>query len=185
MNGHGLRLLVPLAIVFALLVPDRAMAQRVYLGAGLGPAIRMDDAPNQFRFELEVGAYFDRRPTGFFLAFSPAQSYGAGVGIWTFPLRLGGMFDVYRSNDFTFQLGPTGTVGFALSDRFDTNGWLHGWFHMSVAFMLRFLLMDEKLAIFVRPVEFEFFVGDAGDDGGRWNHDAIRYVLTAGIHYHF
>ena len=184
MGSNILRFSAALTFVLAVSAPAAAEAQGAYIGGGVGPAVQIDDAPTQFRIELEIGYYFTGRPRGFFLAFSPAQSYGRGWGIFTFPLRLGAMFDLHRSRDFTFQLGPTGTVGFALSNWFDNRRDLDAWFHLSVSFGLRFLVLNERLAIFIRPVEFEFFVGDAYYTDG-WDREAIRYVAVAGIHYHF
>lgn len=171
-----------LGVVLCCIVPARASAQGAYVGIGVGPAVRIDDFPNQFRVEQEIGYYVSNRPRGFFLAFAPSQSWGAGWWILSFPLRLGGMFDLHRSRDFTFQLGPTGTIGFAVSDQFDTPRTDPDlWFQLSVGVALRFLVLRERLAFYLRPLDFVFSIGDSYS----WGHEAIRYVLAAGIQYHF
>ncbi|HJL16314.1 MAG TPA: hypothetical protein RMH99_11695 [Sandaracinaceae bacterium LLY-WYZ-13_1] len=170
-----------LAVALGVLTPNEASAQGGFFGAGVGPAIRIDDAPNQFRLELEIGYYVEGRPRGFFLSFAPAQSYGADWWILTFPLRLGGVFDIVRNRDFTFQIGPTGTVGFAVSDRFDSPRDPDPWFHFSFGLALRFLVLQEKLAFYLRPVDFEFFIGDTNPFG----NEMIRYVLVGGVQFYF
>jgi hypothetical protein len=171
-----------LAIALGALAPSAASAQGAYVGIGLGPAVRIDDFPNQFRVEQEIGIYVSGEPRGFFLSFAPSQSWGAGWWILSFPLRLGGMFDIHRGRDFTFQLGPTGTVGFAVSDQFDTpRNDADPWFQLSFGAALRFLFLRETLAFYVRPLDFVFSISDTG----RYGNEAIRYVLAAGIQYYF
>jgi len=170
-----------LVAVLCAAIPSTAAAQSVYVGAGVGPAVNMDDWPNQVRIELEIGAYFGGGPRGFFLSFAPAQSWGNDWWVLVFPLRLGAMFDIFRNADVSVQLGPTGAVGLALSDQFNTGDRPDLWFHFSVAFMLRILLMNDRLAIYLRPVGFEFAIGDTG----RYGNEAIRYLAGAGINYYF
>jgi len=169
-----------IVIALSVALPSAAAAQSAYVGVGAGPAVRMDDWPTQGRVEQEIGVFFNRRPTGFYLGFAPSQSWGNDWWILTFPLRLGGLAQIYESRDLTFALGGTGTVGFALSDQFDTRDDPDPWFHFSFAFILR-LMFGSNFAIYLRPVGFEFAFGDTG----RFGNEAIRYVAAGGIQYFF
>lgn len=174
-------LLAALCAIGLSLAPSTASAQSMYLGVGIGPAIRLDDWPNQFRIEEEIGWYFGDGPRGFYLGFSPSQSFGAGFWVLVFPLRLGGMFDIFHNSDVTFQLGPTGSLGVAASNTFDVPGRdADAWFHLSFAFMLRLLVADERVALYVQPVGLEFAIGDSFYFG----NEAIRYVLVGGAQFY-
>ncbi|HEY8426764.1 MAG TPA: hypothetical protein VIL20_00255 [Sandaracinaceae bacterium] len=177
-----------LATAFALAVlggPAVASAQGgLYVGGGLGPAVRIDDLPTQIRLEQEVGYYVEGRPAGFFVGFAPSQSFGADYWLLTFAPRFGYMFELYRTNDLSFQLGPTGTIpGIAVGNFFDGNRDADVYFHFSLSLGLRLLLDGGRIALYLRPVEFEFAFGNGhppwGDDSG------IRYVLQGGVHFHF
>lgn len=146
------------------------------MGVGVGPAVRLDDWPTQFRFEFDVGYYFENRPEGFFLAFSPAASFAENFYVFTFPLRLGYMFTIYRGRDVSFQLGPTGTLGLAVTGLIDPSTDPVAWFHFSLAFGARVLLADDTVAIYLRPLDFEFAFTDGAD--------AIRYLLVGGVQVH-
>lgn len=175
-----------LASLLALLVwsaaPTEAEAQG-YFGVGVGPALRIDDWPNQVHIEAELGYYFSGRANGFFIAFAPTQSWGDEFWVLRFPFRLGGMINIVRQRDFTFQLGPTGTIGFAASDHFDNRRDPDPWFHLSIAFMLRFLVANERIAFYIKPAELEFAIGDTG--GGWYGNEAVRYILTGGAQFYF
>ena len=175
-----------LASLLALLVwsaaPTEAEAQG-YFGVGVGPALRIDDWPNQVHIEAELGYYFSGRANGFFIAFAPTQSWGQDFWVLRFPFRLGGMINIVRQRDFTFQLGPTGTIGFAASDHFDNGRDPDPWFHLSIAFMLRFLVANERIAFYIKPAELEFAIGDTG--GGWYGNEAVRYILTGGAQFYF
>ncbi len=163
--------------------PSRAAAQvSPYVGIGLGPAIRIDDWPNQVRVEQEIGITFGGRD-GFLLAFAPYQSWGSDFWVLAFPVRLGGIFSVYHSRDFRFQIGGSGTLGFAISDEFDSRTDPDPWFHFSVGLLLRAIVLQDKLAFYIRPVTFEFGFGDSNRAG--WGNEVIRYVAVGGVQYYF
>lgn len=167
-------LLIAALLAFA---PSTASAQGgFYLGVGIGPAVHMDDWPTQVRLEQEIGYYFDGRPRGFFIAFAPSQSFANEMWILTFAPRFGYMFNVYENRDLTFQLGPAGTIpGIAVAGCFEDRCRTDALFHFSFSFLMRLLLANDRLAIYVRPVEFEFAFGD---------YDAFRYVLEGGVQFH-
>ncbi len=173
-----------LAIVLAAMAPAPAAAQGgFYVGAGVGPAVGIDDWPTQFRIEEEIGFYVDEQPSGFFFAFTPSQSFGADYWALTFAARFGYMLDIYRGRDIGFQLGPTVTVpGIGLGSFFDSMRDVDVYFHFSVALAVRLMLDSGKIAIYVRPVDFEFGFGDGhlpfSDDS------VARYVLVAGVQLH-
>jgi len=169
-----------LVVAISLALPSIAAAQSPYVGIGVGPAVRLDDWPTQVRVEQEIGVFFNREPTGFFLGFAPSQSWGSDWWILEFPVRLGGLVRIYDSRDVTFALGGTGTLGVAVSDQFDTRDDPDPWFLMSFAFVLR-LMFGRDFAIYLRPVGFEF----AFSDTGRYGNEAIRYVAVGGIQYFF
>lgn len=174
-----------LAVLTLSAAPSTAAADgTMYIGLGAGPAFNIDAWPTQLRTEFEIGYYFeDNPPGGFFLGFAPSASFFSNNWILVFPLRLGGMFTVVRNRNMAFQLGPTGTVGFAVTGCYDNDRCdAKPWFHFSIAFMMRILFADEKVAFYIRPVEFEFAFGD---DRRYWDDDAIRYVIAGGFQFHF
>lgn len=172
------------AIVLAAIAPASAAAQGgFYVGAGVGPAVGIDDWPTQLRVEEEIGFYVDEQPSGFFFAFTPSQSFGADYWALTFAARFGYMLDIYRGRDIGFQLGPTVTVpGIGLGSFFDSMRDVDVYFHFSVALAVRLLLDSGRIAVYVRPVDFEFGFGDGhlplSDDS------VARYVLVAGVQLH-
>jgi hypothetical protein len=144
-----------------------------YVGLGIGPAVHVQTWPTQFRVEEEIGYFFDGRPEGFFIAFTASQAFGGDFYTFVFAGRFGYFFNFYR-RDFTFQIGPVGAVpGFAMAPI--TNN-VNAHFHFALGLQARLLLMEEKLAIYVRPLEFEFGIGSL---------IGIRYVLTAGAQFAF
>ncbi len=173
------------ALFAALLIgPGDASAQAgFYVGGGLGPAVRVDDWPTQFRIEEEVGYFIEDRPSGFFLAFAPSQSFASDYWLLTFAPRFGWLFDLYRGRDVGFQLGPTVTIpGIAIGNFFGVDRDVDAYFHFAVSFAVRLLLDAGHVAVYLRPLEFEFGFGDGHlpftDDSG------TRYVLTVGVQYH-
>ncbi len=175
------RTLTACAVLATLALPNAAAAEGGYAGIGVGPAVHMDDWPTQVRVEQEIGYFVSGSPRGFYLAFAPSQSWGNDWWILVFPLRLGGIFDLYRGSDVSFQIGGTGTLGVAVSDQFNNSSDPDPWFHLSFGLVLRLLVMNDRLGIYVRPVEFEFGIGDTG----RFGNEGIRYVLAGGIQYFF
>ncbi|MGE0788272.1 MAG: hypothetical protein AB7S26_21545 [Sandaracinaceae bacterium] len=169
---------------FGMLAAAPASAQvSPYVGIGIGPAITIDDFPNQVRVEQEIGLTFGHRD-GFYLSFNPAQSWGNDFWMLVFPVGLGGTADLFHNRDVRFQIGGGGTVGVAISDRFDTPGTdPQIWFHLTVGGLVRLLVLDDRLAIYLRPVSFEFAIADRATFG--WGNEAIRYFLAGGIQYYF
>lgn len=156
-----------------------ASAQDVYVGVGLGPAVGIRAFPTQFRIEEEIGLTFGGEDhDGFFLSFAPAQSFDANSWALIFPLRFGATTSIFRTDDLTFQIGGMGELGFALA-RSGSYGPDAG-FHLGAGALLRVLLMENRLAIFLRPVGFEFTIGENGYNGG-W---ATRWVAALGVQYY-
>ena len=164
-----------------LAIPGAAAADGGYVGLGVGPAVRLDDWPTQFRVEEEIGYYIDGEPRGFYLSFAPSQSWGADWWVIVLPLRLGASFDLFHSDDVSFQVGPTGSLGLALSNVFSSSADPDVWFHLSFALMLRLVVMEDRLAFFLQPVGFEFALSDTV----RYGVEAIRFVGDFGVQYYF
>ena len=168
-------------IAAALAAPSAASAQGAYVGVGVGPAVRIDDWPTQIRVEQEIGFFVNRSPRGFYIAFAPSQSWGDDFWILVFPVRLGGVFDLFRGRDVAFQIGGTGTLGFGLSNPFNVRRDPDPWFHLSFGLILRVLFANERVGVYLRPVDFEFAIGDSPWYG----REAIRYVLAGGLQFFF
>jgi hypothetical protein len=167
------------SLLASLALPAAAEAQtRGFTGVGLGPAVRIDDAPTQVRFEGAIGASFDDE-MGFFIAFAPSASVGDDSWILVFPARFGFLFEIFDNGDVTLGLGPTGTAGFALAGFAPFNDAL-GYFHFSFAAQARLIVESLPIAFYVRPFEFEFAFG-----GNNVFDEWIRYVAAAGIEYFF
>lgn len=175
----------PFALVAVMLaslaLPSLAAAEGAYLGVGVGPAVHMDDWPTQVRVEQEIGYFVSGSPRGFYVAFAPSQSWGNDWWVLVFPVRLGGVFDLYRGSDVSFQLGGTGTLGVAITDQFGGGRDPDAWFHLSFGLLLRLMLLNDRLGIYLRPVEFEFGIGESG----AWGNEGIRYILCGGIQWFF
>ena len=169
-----------LSLTVSATAAEAAAQVEPYVGIGLGPAINIDDWPNQVLVEQEIGLTFGGK-SGFFLAFAPYQSWGNDFWVLAFRGRLGGVADLFRGRDVRFQLGGSGTVGVAASDFFDSGRDVDGWFHLSGGLLLRVLILDDRLAIYARPLTFEFAIGDSG----RFGNEAVRYVAVGGIQYYF
>lgn len=171
-----------MAVAVASFAADASAQVSPYVGIGLGPAVGIDNMPNQVRVEQEIGLTFGGRD-GFFLAFAPYQSWGADFWVLDFDARLGGTADIFHNNDVRFQIGGAGTVGVAISDFFNSGRDTDVWFHFSGGLLLRLLVMSDRLAIYLRPVTFEFFIGESNIPG--WGNEAIRYVAVGGVQYYF
>ena len=182
---HAWLPILGLAIASAVLSPSRAEAQGgFYVGVGAGPAVQLHSWPTQLRLEQEIGYYFEGRPEGFFLAFTPTESFFRDVWILTFAPRAGYMFNLFQSRSVTFQLGPTGTIpGLALVGCYGGNHCdAKPYFHFSFSLMLRLLFDCGRIGVYLRPVGFEFAFGDPQLT---WHGSAYRYLLDAGMQFHF
>ena len=176
------RWLLVSALALSTLLPASVAQADVYVGIGIGPTLRLDNWPNQVRVEQEIGYSFGGR-SGFFLSFAPSQSWGNEYWMLVFPLGIGGLFDVYRSGDFAFQLGPMGHVGLALADDFDRSDRdVDLWFHFGAAFMVRFMILNDRLGIYLKPIGLEFGAGDSVRGHGRFD---ARFYLAGGVQYYF
>ncbi len=176
----------PVALLLAGLVlpmaaPGVAAAEGGYVGVGLGPAARIDDWPNQLRVEEEIGVFVDGGTTGFFIGFAPSQSWGTNWWVLVFPVRLGGTFELFRNSDLGVQFGATGTLGIAITDQFDNGRDPDPWFHLSFGVLARVLLLDDRLAIYLRPLGFEFGIGD----GSCCGTEGVRFEGALGVQYYF
>lgn len=167
-------------LAIAVLAPTTVAKADPYVGIGLGPTLRLDDWPNQVRVEQEIGYSFGGRG-GFFLSFAPMQSWGADFWVLALPLGIGGLFDIFHNSDVTFQLGPMGHIGFAIADNFDRDD-PDAWFYFGGNLMLRLLVLDDRLGIYVKPVGLEF---GAGDGSRRFGDIVARYYFSGGIQYYF
>lgn len=175
------RLALALALALAAtLLPAAAEAQGgFFLGVGLGPAVGIEDSPTQVRFSEEIGYYFEGRPEGFFLSFNPNQSFGDDRFVLVLPARLGYMFEIYENQDLAVQIGPSGTVGFAIADLSNVSD-AGFYFHFDIGATARLLLADGLYTIYLRPFDFDFGFG-----GGDFQPDFFaRYIFEAGIQFH-
>jgi hypothetical protein len=182
MSARSLGWVVGFAIALAL-APSAASAQGgLYVGFGLGPALQIDEDynwPTQLRIEEEIGYYFDDRPEGFFIGFAPSQSFLRDFYVIIFAPRFGYMINLVRNRDITFQLGPAGTIpGIAIAGPTCSAPGCDAevFFHFSFSFMMRLLVAQQRVAIYLRPVEFEFAFGDG--------LDSFRYILEGGFQFH-
>lgn len=175
-------------IALLLLAPSVVAAQGgFYVGGGLGPAVGIDGWPTQVRLEEEIGYYFEGRPEGFFLSFAPSQSFSDDVFVLTFAPRAGYLWNLFRNDDLAFQLGPSGTIGLAVAGCYDDVCDADAYFHFSFSLLLRALIAGDRLAIYLRPLEFEFAFGDGVNiltERDIWADHAIRYVLEGGVQFH-
>ena len=172
------------ALALASLVFPASARADPYVGVGIGPTLNLDSWPNQVRVEQEVGYFFEGRG-GFFLSFAPVQSWGADFWTIAIPLGIGALFDIYRNDDVALQLGPMGRIGVAISGEFDLGDRdVDAWFYFGANFMIRLMVLEDQLGIFLKPVGLEFGVGDGDARRGHGNFVA-RYYLSGGIHYYF
>lgn len=181
MNPQFTRRCAVLALITAFSFgPGRAEAQGgFYLGGGIGPAFGLDNARTQVRIEEEFGYHFDGEPTGFFLGVSLSQSFGNDYVLASFSGRLGYDISAVEESDFEFVIGPNATVGFAFGDcsyRGGCRGDVDAFFHTTLNLDLKFLLLDDELTIYARPVSLEIGAGD---------FEFLRYILMFGALWNF
>ncbi len=169
----------------SLSAPSTARADHSwYVGGGAGLYNDLDCCHIHGRLQGEIGWHFSGNDTGFFLELDAIATLGPDYWMFTAGVRLGGDIEVHHDTHFAVLLRPSGLIGFGARD-FDGDG--HGPFGQLViqpAFDVRFVIADELIALWVRPVAFDFIVW--------WDHNPMHdwyasaaYQLLGGIDFQF
>lgn len=179
-----------LGILFATLVglatlftPASAEAHNrpLYAGFGGGPYLMLncDGCRVHGRVQGEFGIHFSRNDRGFFLAFEGVNTFGDDFFTIFGGVRLGGDIEIYGRHDYGIMLRPSGLFGFGWHDSYWGSDWAV--FVLQPAFDFRFVFAHRVLALWVRPVAFDFmfFVNRRNEDFG------VGYQFLVGLDFQF
>lgn len=158
LSSLSLGLVLVLVVVGALALPSTARADRSwYVGFGAGPYNDFYCCRLHGRIQGEIGWHFSGDDTGFFLEADAIATVGPDYWMFTGGLRLGGDIQVHHDPHFHVLLRPNGLVGLGARD-YDGDGKYGpiGHFLLQPAFDVRLVLADGLIAIWVRPVAFDF-----------------------------
>jgi hypothetical protein len=181
----SLALAAGLALAALAAAPAPARADHSwYVGFGGGFYNDLDCCHVHGRVQGEIGWHFGGDDTGFFLELDAIPTFGPDYWMFTGGLRLGGDIEVHRDHHFRLLLRPSGMIGFGARD-FDGDG--HGPFgHLVIqpAFDLRFVVADGLIAIWARPVAFDFLIWWDHNPAHDW-YGSAAYQAMAGIDFQF
>lgn len=168
-----------------LLAPSGAEAhdRPLYAGVGGGPYLHLDCCRVHGRLQGQFGIHFSRDDTGFLIAFEAMHTFGDDFFNFFGGVRLGGDIEVYGRHDYGILLRPSALVGFGWHDfRWPGDDW---WFFgIQPAFDVRFVFAHRVVALWLRPVAFDFMLFP--DRGGRdeiWLD--IGYQFMIGVDFQF
>lgn len=171
-------------LLVALLAPTEAAAhdRPMYAGFGGGPYLNLDCCRVHGRLTGEFGFHFSRNDTGFLIAFEAMPTFGDDFFFFLGGVRFGGDIEVYGRHEYAIMLRPSALVGFGWFDLYGGNpDW--GVFVVQPAFDFRFVFAHRVLALWVRPVAFDFIF--FFDRGGRDLYWTPSYQFLLGLDFQF
>ncbi|MCA9608640.1 MAG: hypothetical protein KC619_23715 [Myxococcales bacterium] len=169
----------------ALSIPGLASAQRterpVYVGGAAGAAIELDRYPTQGVVIEEIGWHFLGTTDGPFVGLTLAEGFGNDVFTFQATPRFGWDISLLRG-DVGVLLAPSAAVGVAVAavtvnTGFGSASGSQAFFDAQGAIDVRFLLLEDQLGLFIRPVAVDVFIHENGA--------AVRWNALAGAAYHF
>lgn len=179
------RTLIVLTFALALALPSAALAQTAerpfFVGGGAGVALELDRYPTQGLVAEEIGWHVLGTTDGPFVSLTLAQGFGNDVFTFQATPRFGWDIPLLRG-DVGILLAPSVALGVAVASvtvntAFGSRSGTEAFFDAQGAVDLRFLLADDQLGIFIRPLAIDVFVHENGA--------AVRYDVLAGAAYHF
>ncbi len=185
--AHKLAILFAALVSFAtLLAPASAEAhdRPLYAGFGGGPYLDLDCCRVHGRLQGEFGIHFSRDDRGFFLAFEAVNTFGDDFFMFFGGIRLGGDIEVYGRHDYGIMLRPSGLIGFGWHD-FNGRGNDWGFFVVQPAFDVRFVFAHRVLALWIRPVAFDFLFYPDRYHPDRNFYLGIGYQFLIGMDFQF
>jgi hypothetical protein len=179
-------LVIALSIV-GLLAPATAQAhdRPMYAGFGGGPYLHLDCCRVHARLQGEFGIHFSPDDRGFLLAFEAITTFGDDFFSFLGGVRLGGDIEVYGRHEYGVLLRPSALVGFGW---LDYNGPANDWplFVVQPAFDLRFVFAHRVIALWLRPVAFDFMLYfDRPAPPGRQVYFDVGYQFLIGMDFQF
>lgn len=181
--------LVAALLAATLLAPSLAEAhdRPLYAGFGGGPHIDLDCCRVHGRLQGELGIHFSRDDRGFFLAFEVINTFGDDFYMFLGGIRLGGDIEVYGRHDYGILLRPSALIGFGWRDYHGPHSGWGDWgvFVVQPAFDVRFVFAHRVLALWLRPVSFDFNIYL---DRYRPNRDlywGVGYQFMLGLDFQF
>ncbi len=125
---------------------------------GIGPALRIDDVPTQFRMTQEIGYHLMGGGDGPVLGFSFAEAFGRNAV--TFQLGPDFWYDIQPVRGLGLYLAPMFHVGYSLlSFEAGRNDVTYHFFDIRFGFEIS-LVLGNRGVVFFRPFEMNMFVGD-------------------------
>jgi len=157
----------------ALALSGTAEARPFFVGGSIGPAIGLGNSVGtQLKLTQEFGYHFTGGPRGLFVSGVMSESFVRGV-VWGINGRIGYDIPVWNGS-FELQVSPWGGIGFdVLGGR---GAGTRGAFDVQVGADLKFVLLDQKLSLYVRPVAFDLFIS---------NFFGARYDMQVGAYFNF
>lgn len=182
------RLLAALVLAATtLFAPSGAEAhdRPMYAGFGGGPYVYLDCCRVHGRLQGEFGIHFSPDDRGFFIAFEALPTFGDDFFMFLGGVRLGGDIEVYGRHDYGILLRPSVLVGFGWHDYHAPSNGDWGVFVVQPAFDARFVFAHRVLALWIRPVAFDFlFYWDRRWSGRDWDF-AAGYQFLIGMDFQF
>jgi hypothetical protein len=173
--------------LFALVTPAVARADHSwYAGAGAGFINDFDCCRVHGRVQGEIGWHFSGNDTGFFLEADAIGTFGNDYWMFTGGVRLGGDIEVHHDAHFHLLLRPSGLLGLGARD-YSGDGRYGpiGNVTIAPAFDLRFILADGLIALWVRPVSFDFMIWWDHNSPANGNDVSVLYQLLGGVDFQF
>ena len=183
-----LTLVLPALALVALAPTSTARADHSwYAGAGAGFHNDFDCCHIHGRVQGEIGWHFGGDQTGFFLEVDGIFTFGPEYWGFLGGARLGGDISVHHDAHFDVLLRPNGLVGFGARD-FDRDGiGPYGMLTLQPAVDVRFVLADGFIALWLRPISFDFHFWWENIDRAHprdW-YVSAAYQLLGGIDFQF
>jgi len=128
----------------------------------IGPAIKVDDVPSQFKMIQEVGYHFWGGAEGPAFGGAISQSFGDSGNVDYFTFSLGPKFwwDFALVSGLGLYLSPFAELGYALVNAsFRGNDTTNHFLHMQYGIEGK-LVINNRGLVFFRPFSMDFFIGE-------------------------
>lgn len=128
-----------------------------YVSLGVGTGVRLDGSLGAaFRIVQEAGLHLDGVPVGPFVGVTLAEDISNGYSM-QIGLRVGWDLELLARPDFSIVVSPSVAVAFAF-DVIAESTWAY--FLVQPALGVSLLLLDRMLAIWLRPIGVDVYVGE-------------------------
>lgn len=143
----------------------RPATRSMFATIGMGPAIKLDDVPTQFKLEIAAGWHFSGDGTGPAIGLALAPSFGESATLFSIGPRF--WWDIQPSAAMGLYLAPFAQIGFAhysieVCGPFgQCVGGSTNAFQLMFGFEVRLALANRGM-VFFRPLGIDLFINDDG-----------------------